>query len=277
MFNIIVPTDFSPIAQKAAGFAGIIASNMDNAQITLFNCIETSDTGSSMVHKVEDILIRDSERDIKRSVGNLRENLKEDVKVEHDLAFGDFVKTLTEKAKELPADLIIMGTHGAGGVEKIFFGSNTAKAAEKITACPILVVPQDTKLKGIEKIIYATDLKDLKAEAAVATAYAKLLGAHLEVLHITDDKEKFLGEDTEKTAYMLMKENDFSKISFRESYSYDILDEIGKNAGEQKADMVLMFSRQKTYFERLFDRSFTKEMAFHTNVPLMIIPYELVL
>jgi nucleotide-binding universal stress UspA family protein len=274
MFKILVPTDFSPIADRAAEFAGIIAGKMNDVQITLFHCIDTSDTGRMIGEKVEDILVKEAETGLRKSAEKLK--FKENIQTDVDLAFGDYLKNLLKKTESLPADLIVMGTHGAGGIEKIFFGSNAAITAEKTTACPVLIVPPETELKVPRKLIYATDMADLQGESAIVAAFAKLLGAHLEVLHINDKKEKFSDADTH-IAHSLMKENNYSKISFKEADNWDILSEIEYSTNEDKAHMVIMFSRQKTLFERVFDRSFTKEMAFHTRVPLMIIPYELVL
>ena len=51
-------------------------------------------------------------------------------------------KTATEivnAAKEWPADLVVIGSHGRGGVERLLLGS-VAEAVMRHAACPVLVV-----------------------------------------------------------------------------------------------------------------------------------------
>jgi nucleotide-binding universal stress UspA family protein len=55
---------------------------------------------------------------------------------------------ILEEAREMSADLIIIGTHGRSGFEHVLFGSNTEKVIRK-APCPVLTV----SLKGLaEKV-----------------------------------------------------------------------------------------------------------------------------
>jgi nucleotide-binding universal stress UspA family protein len=50
------------------------------------------------------------------------------------------VPAILDEAKSLPADLIVLGTHGRGGVDRLVLGSVTEKVLRKAT-CPVLTVP----------------------------------------------------------------------------------------------------------------------------------------
>ena len=47
---------------------------------------------------------------------------------------------ILEHARALPASLIVMGTHGRGGIERLMLGSVTEKVLRK-AECPVLTVP----------------------------------------------------------------------------------------------------------------------------------------
>ncbi|MGE3512349.1 MAG: universal stress protein [Vicinamibacterales bacterium] len=47
---------------------------------------------------------------------------------------------LTARARALPADLIVMGTHGRGGFNRVLLGSVTEKVLRSVS-CPVLTVP----------------------------------------------------------------------------------------------------------------------------------------
>ena len=54
---------------------------------------------------------------------------------------GDARELILDRAKHLPADLIVMGTHGRRGFQHLLLGS-VAEAVVRHAPCPVLVVPQ---------------------------------------------------------------------------------------------------------------------------------------
>jgi nucleotide-binding universal stress UspA family protein len=52
---------------------------------------------------------------------------------------GDVGEKIVEYANEVEADLIIMGTHGYKGLEKIMFGSVADKVV-RAAACPVMTI-----------------------------------------------------------------------------------------------------------------------------------------
>ena len=61
------------------------------------------------------------------------------VTVQVSVAAGDPVSAIVEQAGTMPADLIVMGTHGAGGFQHLILGSVTEKVLRK-APCPVLTV-----------------------------------------------------------------------------------------------------------------------------------------
>jgi len=62
------------------------------------------------------------------------------IKVETVLREGPMVQGILEEARTRGADLIVMGTHGRGGFERLVLGSVAEKVLRK-AACPVLTVP----------------------------------------------------------------------------------------------------------------------------------------
>ena len=86
-------------------------------------------------------------------------------------------------------DLIVMGTHGRKGVDRMFLGS-TAEAIVRIATCPVLTVGPGVVLHGageleIRKILFATSLqKEDEPAASYAVSFAREEKADLTVLHV---------------------------------------------------------------------------------------------
>ena len=60
------------------------------------------------------------------------------------LAEGDIAKKILEYAEEWGADLVVMGTHSHGTLEKIFLGTVASSVLEK-TKIPVYMVPTGEK------------------------------------------------------------------------------------------------------------------------------------
>jgi len=94
-----------------------------------------------------------------------------------------------EWIKEHGIDLIVMGTHGRRGVDRMFMGS-VAEAIVRSAACPVLTVgpevkPQPQHELDIRKVLFATSLtKENDVAASYALSFARERSADLTVLHV---------------------------------------------------------------------------------------------
>lgn len=57
---------------------------------------------------------------------------------------GATVETILKEAKKLTADLIVVGSHGRSGIEKLFVGS-VSEGILKDAVCPVLVIPSSSR------------------------------------------------------------------------------------------------------------------------------------
>ena len=89
-------------------------------------------------------------------------------------------------------DLIVMGTHGRKGVDRLFLGS-TAEAIVRTATCPVLTVGPGVTAQprgdlDIKKVLFATSLsKENDPAIAYALSFARERSADLTVLHALPD------------------------------------------------------------------------------------------
>jgi nucleotide-binding universal stress UspA family protein len=87
------------------------------------------------------------------------------------------------------ADLIVMGTHGAGGFEHLVLGSVTEKVLRK-ARCPVLTVPpraQATSTFPFKRLLCAVDFSDSSLRALeLACSLARESDATLTILHVIE-------------------------------------------------------------------------------------------
>jgi nucleotide-binding universal stress UspA family protein len=103
------------------------------------------------------------------------------------------VTRILTQAKELGADLIVMGTHGVGGFERWVLGSVAEKVLRK-APCPVLTVTK-ARVEAFPpdpgrfcEVLCALDLSDgSQRTLADAVSMAQAAGAHLTLLHVLED------------------------------------------------------------------------------------------
>ena len=112
------------------------------------------------------------------------------VRVHSVLREGDPAREIARLAEELPADLLVLGTHGRAGFERFLLGSVTERLLRR-APCPVLTVRHgEPGFEGgapFRRILCATDLRSTSVEVvAYALALAKASAAYLTLLHVLE-------------------------------------------------------------------------------------------
>jgi nucleotide-binding universal stress UspA family protein len=96
---------------------------------------------------------------------------------------------ILDRAATLPADLIVMGTHGAGGFERLALGSVAEKVIRR-AACPVLTVPPGahaTAVLPFKRLVCAVDFSEPSLAAlAFGCSLARESEAALTLLHVIE-------------------------------------------------------------------------------------------
>ena len=103
---------------------------------------------------------------------------------------GNAAAEILEQATSMKADLLVIGTHGRSGFERLVLGSVTEKVLRKAT-CPVLTVAKrlpDAVPAGpvlYKRILCPVDFSDSSLHALkYATSMAQEADGHLTVLHV---------------------------------------------------------------------------------------------
>ena len=137
--KILIPTDGSAHSACAAE-CGISVAKMLGAEIMVVNVIDEVVIDlfpkGPQRENVEQELKQDGQRYIKQILDLVE---KEGIKGGSLLTKGRPFEQIVHLAKDLDIDLIVMGTSGRGGANKILIGSVTERVIE-YSPCPVLVV-----------------------------------------------------------------------------------------------------------------------------------------
>ena len=267
--HIFFPTDFSENAVRALPFAAEIALKTD-AKLTLFHATQESMDMAPDFEKSRDQVIDDSSDQFSELLNTLEKGHYNDLEVTTVIQDGQPVTTLLNQIKERSVDLIVMGTKGITGDRSAIFGSVSSTVIQKSTI-PVLAIPTDSNLDNFKNIIFTSNYKagDLTALSNTIDL-AKLFDSSVDVLHVSDQKNmeseiKFRGFRD-----LVHERINYDNISFHHKYELDFFPTISQFLTDHPNSLVVMVRYKKSFWEKLANRSLSKEMSFYSKVPLLI-------
>ncbi|MBA2728979.1 MAG: universal stress protein [Parachlamydiaceae bacterium] len=269
--KILVPSDFSKSsnigALNAAKFSKKINAEMVLLHVVHFEHPPMVQVSVYIEHKIEDIRIAEASKDCVVLVNELKSKV-EGVQISFKIIHGFPVEdTIESYVKTNEIDLIIMGTGGASGLSKVLFGSNAVAVINK-SSVPVITVPEASNFNNVKRIVCAFDMDKDQSEIQKIIQFAKIFDASVDVIHILpqDFKIKIDINGLEKS---LIEKHKYQKISFHIVHNKDVIEGINKFVADVKADILAMWTHESGFFEKLFKTSFSKEVAFHSLVPLL--------
>lgn len=205
--RILCPTDFSEFAKGALEQA-IVLGRRYEAEIVSLNVIPTllpPAAGSSVALPPQsDARARQGALD---QLARITEPCRAaGLKTRLEVREGSVANAIVELAEALPADLLVMGTHGVGGFERLMLGSVTERVLRR-ASCPVLTVPRrahdagQPPHAGFRCILCPVDFAEPSDRALrLAVSLARETSARLLLLHVmvgwTHDGERDLSHWT---------------------------------------------------------------------------------
>lgn len=275
MNKIFIPTDFSKCAHNATLF-GMHLAKAIGAKVYLYHSVPIFAGIDNNVYNA--MYIEDYHESRKRKIDSLKSLLEKNeefqgVEIEVLFSIGPSVQNIIEESEKHHADLIVMGTHGASGLTELFLGSFTANtlAHSKI---PVLAIPESFHYsKMSENFVFAADFDTYemnnKSKDALKTL-AQTFNAHLKMVHVTEEKMSPDKDEEDQIA------DYFKKIPHKFYYlkSTHVAEAINKFSEEMEACLIATVSHKLTFIDRIFFRSVSKNIAYHSHIPLLTL-YEI--
>jgi nucleotide-binding universal stress UspA family protein len=192
--SILCPVDFSPHASRALRVAAALAAR-EGATLTVVWVQDRLLAQAATVYALDPK--REAARaDLQAFVANAVPAGTVPSAIDVVVAVGTAEKDILKIARKRRADLIVMGTHGLSGYQKMFFGSTTERVLRH-TTIPVLAVPgreesapastEDGQLRG--PVVIAVDLGQ-SSQMLVDTggAIATALESPMVVVHVVEPR-----------------------------------------------------------------------------------------
>lgn len=263
--NILVPTDFSENARNSFEFAKKYAL-LNQGSITL---IYTYYSAYDFASQAAKILLQ-----LEAWVLPAREEWNSGpskLNISHKIVHGTVATAVTSTAYREGYDLIIMGTQGASGIHKSLIGSNTSHVI-KDSQIPVLAVPYNSQFEVVESITIAIEVGGIeKRFYDQLFKLTKKWKLPFRATHLETHENQWLGFSREDLENHLIKNYPETPFTFINPSSEDTLLDLNQYLIKFPNTLLVMYSKNTSFFEYLFNRSKAIKMAYHTHVPLLVI------
>lgn len=276
MKSILVPIDFSACSENALVFAIRLAAKIKSTiqvlNVSSFNSdgIENPTMVSLAIEEQMERSKKLMKRSIQKTLDSVRASIDRIPTIQANAEMGVVGTKIYDIASNNQSNFIVMGTQGENSILDKYLGSIAANILEN-APCPVIVIPESAKFKEKMVLGYATDLQDADPfEIWKSSKLLKSFQPEIRCVHFTEKQVVNKDKMEKLNAYFSEVVPDL-KIAF---YNLPVKDKVkGMNdfIENQNINMLVMYKPQRNFFDALFHRSFTKKMAMHINIPLLVI------
>lgn len=268
MKNIIIPIDFSEQSEFALQTGAILAKK-HHATIHVLHMLELSD---SLVHLSSNesknemlYLISFAE---KRFEAFLDKDYLEGVSVKSVIKKHKVYKEVDFLAKELHADLIIMGSQGITLQDGIFAGSNAEKMVRN-SSTPVLIVKTEPNGFNLKNVVLATDMSIGSVNAyKKAIHMLEKLGSNVHPVYVNRPYTTFIS-----TKQFNQKRREFELAGGSNNVNFiaghTIEDGVIQYADETKSDAIAVITNARRGLNHFIKGSISENLANHSKRPVM--------
>lgn len=257
---ILVPTDFSETCAKAVDHAKELAS-VNNHKICVLHVIKPLDSETAL--KEETTIAKAKIESLLNS---------KQIEGEAIVKAGDIFTAISEAADDAKANLIVLGTHGKKGMQKLL-GSYALKVIDS-TKRPVLVIQDSTNTSKYKSIVFPIEVtEEERQKAEHAAAFAHLYNAKVflypQEASFESTKKKQNNTITQLKKYFTSHKVEF-EVADTSKYSGDFEKQVATYSKDVNADLILIVSDPEKH---MFIGG-SKEESFLFNkeaIPVMVV------
>ncbi|HMO32242.1 MAG TPA: universal stress protein [Lacibacter sp.] len=184
---------------------------------------------------------------------------------------GSLPEVIAQVEESMQIQLVIMGITGAGKVRETLIGSNTLAVARQ-TNLPVIIVPEHARFETVTDVGLTTDFRDVADTIPdkKIKEIVYMLGSRLHVLNV-DYQHSYSTPDTPFQSGLV--ETMFQELTPHYHFieHENIAEGLNDYAATHGIELLIAIPQKHNLLDRLFSKSQTKELVFHSKLPVMVL------
>jgi nucleotide-binding universal stress UspA family protein len=272
---VLCPTDFTVLDERELELA-ITVCRAFGSRLVLHHNVSAISPGFSKAWEWDQAHRQDAEstEEAQRRLDALLRTLPAGLAGEAVITHGPLARVVLALAEKLPADLVVLGTHGWSTEDH---ASVTERVIERCP-CPVLTIGDAGAGGGFRleagaggdppRIVAATDFSE-SADKAVAYAIelTRRLRLRLDLLHVTYEDGHAAGEALDR----LVPDDLRGSVECHLRVG-KIDDEIIEFLRRAKPELVVVGTHTRSFWRRLFTRDVTRPLLHGATCPVCFVP-----
>jgi len=277
MKNILLPTDFSDNSRNAIRYAMKLFEG-HTCDFFFLNVQKVSEFATDDIYTsspkktVYEAVVGDNKQRLQNFIAEF-ENIDANITFHASIDYDVFTDAIEQAVILNDIDLIIMGTNGATGAEKVLFGSNTLHVIRHVN-CPLMAVPEGYTYKKLKDVVFSYHPDDA-IEVEKLKPLQELIKIHNASIKFLEIEESSTQKKYDLDATGSLREI-FSDVDQEYFYQKGIPTPMAVNSFEQLIQVQLhaTFIERKNFLERFVFGSETSRISYETIIPLLILHRE---
>ena len=272
MKKILIPYDFSVDAENTLNYGVSLAKEI-SADLILLNVtpypIVTPEIGLPAFSYLD--IMNDGLKELHKLADRIRKETPSIQSVECFSEMGDITESIVECCKKNLVEFVVMGIHQHDTkLMKVLIGSNAVETSHK-TKCSVIVIPPNTIYKRPVTIAFACDPAISAQDASLekAKSISGLLNAELQLLHVIPEGHHFQAKEISQNKHSEHESQSLPHKLFiitEKKVSEGLLGMLDNKL----IDIIIIEPKEHTLFYNLFHESVSKEVAFLSPVPVIL-------
>jgi len=272
MKKILVPVDFSKIAENAVKYAVEICKRL-GSELVFINLISTPIPWKNLPLEKENlypetkIKISDTKAKLEKMVMDIEKN---GIDASYSLVYNTSIDELHKYIDPEHYQLVVMGTHGEVGIEQIL-GSNTFNTLKR-SKIPMMAIRENNDFRLMNEVIIASDFEEKsKASFDLLFDMAKALKLRIKILYIN---VPYNFKETPEIEQMVNSFVENKVIDRIDTFVINALNEergIGIFIEKYRPDLIATVTHGRSVINNLFSPSITEGLLSNFDLPVLSI------
>jgi nucleotide-binding universal stress UspA family protein len=269
--KILVPVDFSETSDHATDHAAWLAAT---TQAELF-LVHVMPQNHYYFETPEPFILPDNEAEVRQEIEEKLRIISREIFDKYNITtrnrvlHGRISYELIDLATSESIDIIMMGTHGAKGLEEILVGSNAQHLVSR-APCPVITFQQEKRKPGFSNIVLPID-RHSREKVGVAISIALLCNSKIHIVGLLDNDDEGEYQKLQIVLDQVTMAIDRAEISYtRHTVKGDnIAVEAMKYAESIHADLILILTEDESVLGKIDLGPLSRHIVNHCPIPVL--------